>query len=297
MSATETATQRRKDGRLRSRYGGWAVVTGASSGIGREFARRLAADGMDVVLSSRRRDALEALAAELTASYGVEARVAPADLSRPEGVEAVIRAADGLDAGLLVHAAGFGSSGPFLESDPAEELAMIDVNCRAAAALSMAFGRRFAERRRGGIVLMSSLLAFQGVPMAANYAATKAYVQSLAEALHRELSPAGVDVVASAPGPVHTGFAARARMTMGFAQGPEGVAAATLSALGRRMTVRPGLLSKFLEASLKLLPRWGRVLMMGRVMRGMASPSRAAASGGPAAPGGPAASADAATAS
>ena len=171
--------------------------------------------------------------------------------------------------GLLVASAGFGTSGSFLNADVHDELAMIDVNCRVVLEMSYRFGRRFADQQRGGIVLMSSLVAFQGVPHAANYAATKAYVQSLAEALHIELSPLGVDVVASAPGPIHTGFAARADMQMALALKPSAVAETTLKALGRRMTVRPGWPSKFLEASLALLPRWGRVHIMTQVMSGM----------------------------
>jgi short-subunit dehydrogenase len=116
---------------------------------------------------------------------------------------------------------------------------------------------------------MSSLLAFQGVPRAGNYAATKAYVQSFAEALRHECAPFGVDVIASAPGPIRSGFAARAAMTMKLAQTPRDVVGVTLAALGRRGTIRPGWLAKFLEASLALLPRWGRVRVMGRVMHGM----------------------------
>jgi hypothetical protein len=117
---------------------------------------------------------------------------------------------------------------------------------------------------------MSSVVAFQGVPRAANYAATKAYVQSLAEGLRAELRPLGVDVVASAPGPVHSGFAERAGMRMGLALTPSAVASATLAALGRRGTVRPGWLSKLLGWSLALLPRWVRVRVMALVMGGMA---------------------------
>ena len=116
---------------------------------------------------------------------------------------------------------------------------------------------------------MSSLLAFQGVPGAANYAATKAYVQSLAEGLRLELSPLGVDVVSSAPGPIRSGFAKRADMKMSMAGTPASVAQGTLDALGRAGTVRPGFLSKVLGFALAFLPRWGRVRMMGLVMAGM----------------------------
>ena len=193
---------------------------------------------------------------------------APADRNPPCAGELEARTRD-LDVGLLVAAAGFGTSGPFVDCPLDSELAMIDLNCRAVAASSHLFARRFVARGRGGLVLLSSLVAFQGVPRAANYAATKAFVQSLAEGLRLELLPRGVDVVASAPGPVHSGFAARASMKMGFAQTPREVARSTLHALGRRGTVRPGWLAKLLEASLKPLPRFWRVRMMGVVMGGM----------------------------
>ena len=117
---------------------------------------------------------------------------------------------------------------------------MLDVNCRAMLVMAHHYGKRFVDRGRGGMVLMSSLLAFQGVPKAAHYAATKAYVQSLAEGLRLELGPHGVDVVASAPGPVRSGFAERADMVMGTAVTPETVARGTLAALGSAGTVRPG---------------------------------------------------------
>jgi len=137
--------------------------------------------------------------------------------------------------------------------------------------LTWHFGRRFAAQRRGGIVLMSSLVGFKGVPHAANYAATKAYVQSLAKALHHELKPHGVAVLACAPGPIHSGFAARAGIKLGMAQKPAAVASATLAALGKRSIVRPGWLSKTLEWLLKPLPRWGRVRMMGVIMGNIAN--------------------------
>jgi len=146
---------------------------------------------------------------------------------------------------------------------------MLQVNCYALLALSVHFGRRFAKRGRGGMILMSSLVGWQGTPFAAHYAATKAYVQSLAEAMHAELKGSGVDVLASAPGPVNSGFAARANMRMGAAAMPADVAKASLSALGRSRTVVPGLLSKVFTSSLVLLPRAARIRVMGQIMRSM----------------------------
>lgn len=257
--------------RIRERYGSWAVVTGASDGIGREFAICLARSGINLVLVARREKLLHTLASELAVAHGVKIQVIATDLATATGVDTVVSETLDLDVGLFVASAGFGTSGPFIESDARAELEMIDVNCRAVAALCHSLGRRFADRQRGGIILMSSLLAFQGVPRAANYAATKAFVQTFAEGLRLELKPLGVDVVASAPGPIRSGFAARASMTMGFAQTPPAVASETLYALGRRGTVRPGWLSKALEASLVFLPRWGRVRIMRMVMAQMTS--------------------------
>jgi len=174
-----------------------------------------------------------------------------------------------LDVGTFVAAAGFGTSGSFIRNEISTELEMIDLNCRAMVALAHCFSRRFADRKRGAIVLMSSLLAFQGVPRASNYAATKAFVQTFAEGLRIELRPCGVDVIASAPGPVRSGFEARANMRLGQAADPSVVASQTLAALGRKATVRPGGLTKLLEAALNPLPRSGRVRIMQAVMGGI----------------------------
>jgi short-subunit dehydrogenase len=249
-----------------ARYGPWAIVTGASSGIGRECAKWLAAAGFNLVLVARREAELQRLAQEL----GRPGRIVVADLAEDAGLAAVETASADLDVGLLVAAAGFGTSGPFLSGDPQVERTMLDLNCGAVLAQSRHFGTRLARRGRGGLVLFGSLVGFQGTPWAAHYAATKAYVQTLAEGLHVELASRGVDVIASAPGPVHSGFAHRAQMKMTAADHPGTVARATLEALGRKMTVTPGPLSKILTFSLMTAPRSLRSRMMGRIMGGMA---------------------------
>jgi short-subunit dehydrogenase len=252
-----------------SRYGPWAVVTGASDGIGRAIAHELASAGLNLVLAARREAELAQLAAELSKIHGVECRVTLSDLGTQSGLDAVLSATAGMDVGLLVAAAGFGTAGSFITADLATEVSMLELNCSAVLRLSHHFGGRFAERRRGGLILFGSLVGFQGAPRAAHYAATKAYVQTLAEGLHVELVSRGVDVLSSAPGPVGSGFGKRARMQLGAAETPETVARATLAALGRKMTVTPGLLSKFLTWSLMTVPRSLRVRIMGRIMGGM----------------------------
>ena len=254
---------------LARRYGPWVVVTGASDGIGRAFVEHLAAEGLHLVLVARRESALQSLAAEVRTKHGVECRVLSEDLSDHEAAHRIAEATSELDVGLLVAAAGFGSSGPLVDADLDVEMDMVDVNCSAVLALAWHFGRRFAPRGRGGVVFMSSLLAFQGTPRAANYAATKAYIQTLAEGLRVEWATDGVDVIASAPGPIRSGFAERANMRMGGAPPAAVVARATMKALGQETTVRPGWLSKLLGWSLALLPRWGKVMIIGQVMKGM----------------------------
>jgi short-subunit dehydrogenase len=267
MSSPGTATAQQQ--RLRARYGPWAVVTGASDGIGRAIAVHLAEAGLNLVLVARREELLNALAAELMQKHRIEARALVLDLGERSAADAIVAATAGLEVGLLAAIAGFGTSGNFVDAPLAAELEMVDVNCRAVVELSHHFAGRFAAQRRGGLVLMSSLLAFQGVPRSATYAATKAFIQTFAEGLSPELAPHGVDVVASAPSGVRSGFEARADMRMGAASTPDIVARQTLHALGRKTTVRPGFLSKFLEASLHLLPRWMRSRIMAIVMGGM----------------------------
>jgi uncharacterized protein len=255
--------------RMAQRYGPWALVTGASDGIGQAFARHLAAQGLHLILVARREPALASLADELKRAHGVQCRVISADLSDLEAVHRVADATSDLDVGLLVAAAGFGTSGPLLESSLGVETEMVDVNCTGVLALASHLGPRLVKRGRGGVVFMSSLLAFHGTPRAANYAATKAYIQTLAEGLRVEWAPLGVDVIASAPGPIRSGFAARADMQMAQALPAEVVARVTMRSLGRKTTVRPGWLSKLLGWSLATMPRWGQVMVITQVMKGM----------------------------
>ena len=136
------------------------------------------------------------------------------------------------------------------------------------------FSQKFIQKKKGGIILLSSMVGFQGVPFAAHYAATKAYVQSLGEALSVELKPYGVDVLAAAPGPVVSGFAERANMKMGMAMKPSDVGIPILKALGRKATVLPGFLTKFLVGSLRTVPRWAKVKIMKIIMGGMTQHQR-----------------------
>ena len=258
-----------KDSRFKSNYGPWALITGASAGIGAAFAMELAAMGFNLVLVARRQSELNEVAATVRDKYGVDTDVIVADLTTTEGVEVVKTQSQQRDVGLLVASAGFGTSGSFLTANPATEVEMLEVNCRASILLAHAFGNRMKARGSGGIILMSSLLAWQGVPKAAHYAATKAYIQTFAEGLARELQPLGIDVLSSAPGPVLSGFGDRAKMRITTGVTTQAVAIDSLRALGKKTTVTPGSLSKLLTGSLATLPRGVRVRIMQQIMEGM----------------------------
>ena len=228
-----TARGARSDQRFRTRYGPWALITGASNGIGKAIAAQVAARGINVALAARNQQELQAIARDLRDAHHVETTVIAVDLVDPSAASHLEDQLSDLDVGLVVLAAGFGTIGAFADAPLDRELEMIAVNITAVTRLAHTFARRLVIRGRGAIVLFGSILGWCGVPGQATYAATKAYVQSLAEGLHRELATQGVDVLSVAPGPVHSGFAARAEMTMNSATTPEVVARTALAALGR----------------------------------------------------------------
>jgi uncharacterized protein len=184
----------------KQRFGPWALVTGASSGIGKEFARQIAASGINVVLVARREGLLKEAGVEVSKRYGVEHRIVVLDLSREGFIEQLAPATNDLDIGLVVSNAGTGNPGAFLKHD--RQLLLETVRLGAMAHLHIAhhFGARLTERRRGGIVLAGAMGAESGVPLMANDGAAKAYVHSLGEALHFEFKPLGVCVTVLAAG-------------------------------------------------------------------------------------------------
>jgi short-subunit dehydrogenase len=251
------------------RYGPYAMVTGASEGIGASFAEELAKAGINVVLVARREDQLNKLARRLEAKYAVLCPVISVDLSKADEVEAMFRITDQIDIGLVVCNAGFGTAGNFLDSDVGNELNMLSVNCNAVTRMAHHMGLKLKARGHGGLILLSSIVATQGAARSAHYAATKAYIQTLGEGLQQEWSKIGIDLLIVAPGPVTTGFALRSNMQMGKAATPEVVAQESLKALGRKKLIHPGWLAKLMSFSLSTAPRRIRVLIMGAIMGSM----------------------------
>jgi short-subunit dehydrogenase len=244
------------------RYGPWAVVAGASEGIGAAFARALAGRGVNVVLVARRAEPL----AELASALPVETVVVPADLGTPEGLRAVFDATDGLEVGLVVANAALSPSGRFVDADLPGLHRVLDLNCRAVLDLAHHYLPAMTARRRGGLIVMSSASGMQGGPLLTTYAASKAFGAVLAEGLWWELRGSGVDVTACIAGAVATPNLARAakRAAPGTVT-PEVVAEAALRGLGRGPRVVPGAMMRFSTALMaRVLPRRATIGMMAR---------------------------------
>lgn len=186
------------------KFGPWALIVGASSGIGQEFARQLAASGLNLVLAARRLSLLDQLGQELAQEFDIEYQAVGVDVTREDFLPALEKATHDLDLGLVISTVGTPIPGAFLTTD--RQLLLDSVQLKVVAYLNIAhhFGRRLAQRGRGGLLLVSSTGGLQGVPYVANNAALEAYVLSLGEALHVELQPSGVNVTVLLPGPTDT---------------------------------------------------------------------------------------------
>jgi short-subunit dehydrogenase len=256
-------------------YGPWAVVAGASEGLGAEYARQLAARGIHVLLIARRAEVLSELGESIRSHHRVQVRTLALDLSDPSLAQRIRQATEDLTIGLVVCNAAHSTIGEFLTQELEQVLRTIDVNCRAPVILGHVLGKPMAARGRGGIVLMSSMSGEQGTPLIATYAATKAFNLVLAEGLWEELRHQGVDVVACRAGATRTPNYARSQPRGGDALlgDPGPVVRATLNALGRRSSVTPGLLNAFSAFFMnRVLPRRLAISVITRAMRKMYGP-------------------------
>ena len=248
-----------------NRYGPWALIAGASEGIGAAFARELARRGLNLVLVARRREPLEAAAREIAGLAKVEVRCLPLDLARADAAAVLENEVAGLDVGLVVYNAALAPAGTFLEIPLDEQLAAIDVNVRGPLAVAHRFGKRMAARGSGGIVLLSSLTAFQGSPFVATYGATKSFLLTLAEGMWFELAPRGVDVLAVCAGATRTPrYLKRAKGRAPGELDPDQVAREALASLGREPLMIPGRFNRLASQLMRrLLPRRMTIRIMG----------------------------------
>jgi uncharacterized protein len=250
------------------RYGGgWALVTGASSGIGLAFARRLAQEGLSLVLAARRAGPLTAAADELAKQHGVEVRVVACDLATREGVAQCLAAASGLDLAILVNNAGAGYAGRFELQSPERLDALVQLNCAAPVALAAALLPKLRARGRGALIFTGSVSGVQPLPLHALYSATKSFDNLLAEALWGELRGSGVDVLALEPGATETSFQRAAGQKPHTGDSADRVVAVALRALGRQPSVVAGAYNWLrANAGARLLPRSLLALLAKRVM-------------------------------
>jgi len=249
------------------------LITGASSGIGEVFARRLAARGRNVLLVARSEDKLITLCNELGRSNSIRAQYVALDLSLPESPARLFEEAEkrGLTIDLLINNAGFGSFGDFSKADLARELNMIDLNVKSLVELTYRFLQPMRARKQGAIINVASTAAFQGVPFMTTYAATKAFVLSFSEALWEENRAFGIKVMALCPGVTETNFfeAARGEEARARAsQTPEEVVDTALRGLARgKSHIISGWVNRVMTESERLAPRLVVMRMAGRMMR------------------------------
>lgn len=253
------------------RYGPWAVVAGASEGIGRAYANALAEQGLSLLMIARRSELLEEEARILRRRHRVEVVTASMDLAAPDLAERFTKLIDGKDVGMLVYNACYSKIAPYMESDLASKMATIDVNCRGPVILTSILGERFVARGRGGIVLMSSMAGNQGSAMVATYAASKAFDTVLGEGLWAELGPKGVDVLVCVAGATSTpNFLAQtpeSKRAQVFPMSPEDVARGGLANLRNGPVYYAGPINRTVATATRLLSRRAAVSFMSKNTR------------------------------
>jgi len=250
---------------LVARYGRWALVAGASEGIGAAFSRRLAAAGFDLVLVARRAEPLDALAAELRAQHGRQVETRAFDLAADDLAARFAALAQAHEIGVVVYNAALSRVAPFLDTSLADQQRMLDVNVRGPLCAAHVFGGAMAARGRGALILLSSLTAFWGSAWVATYGATKAFNLALGEGLSHELAARGVDVVVTCAGATRTpGFVKQvAGKKAPRAMTPDAVAEKTLRRLPRGGAFVPGAFNKLAQVVMaRVLPRRTAVRIM-----------------------------------
>jgi len=261
---------------MKNLQGKWALVTGASSGLGIDFAKLLAERNANLVLIARRTGPMEQLAEALRKTQSVQVLVIGMDLSRP-GSAGELKAqldARGIGIEVLVNNAGFGVYGEFLDQSVEKTTEMLRLNIMSLTELTHVFGQAMAERGHGRILLVASVLGYQAVPGYAAYAASKGYVLLLGEALHQELAAHGVSVTTVSPGKTATAFAAIAGeksslLLKALTMNPQVVAkTGVLAAMRNKASVVPGFLNKVNVFTDRLMPRSMQRKVFGRVMAG-----------------------------
>ena len=254
------------------KYGPWAMVTGASAGLGVAFSRSLAKRGLNLVLTARREDRLENLARELAADHGIEVVPIPLDLCAPAAVDALAAKTADREFGLVVANAGFGWAGPFLDQPPEKLREMVKLNCEIPALMAHTFLPGMVSRGRGGFMVIASTAGHVATPWMAGYGATKAFDLHLGEALAVELKSKGIDVLAVCPGSTESEFHELANVKVsafsGFHASAEALAEGALKVPGRKPSWIHGLANRSSLFFTKHLPRRMATWITGKALSG-----------------------------
>jgi short-subunit dehydrogenase len=256
---------------LARRYGPWAVVAGASEGLGGAFAEALATEKINLVLLARRGDVLEAFAATLRAAHAVEVRTLAVDLADASFADKLAAVIADVEVGIGIYNAAYSFVAPLFSRPIEDALRVVDVNVRGPLLFSRAVVPPMIARRRGALVLMSSLAGFQGSPRLATYAASKAFNTILGEGLWGELGPDGIDVLVSCAGAIRTpGYAGALQREAPGTLDPAAVVATTFAALGHGPVVVPGGVNKLASFLMRrLLPRSSAISIMSKSVAGL----------------------------
>ena len=238
-------------------YGEWALITGASSGVGREMAREIASKGINVVVVARRKELLEELASDIEEKCKVETKVIIADFAIDGATDKVINECKNLEIGLLINNVGYALTGEFSKNKIEDEIALLNVNVKTPMVLAHHFSNKMKEKKKGGIIFVSSIMAFGGAATWASYNATKAHNLLLAEGLGEELKIYGIKVIALTPGSIKSEFGERSNTkAMLGALSPKRVAKCGLWMMGCKRTHTAGLLNKIIAFSTRITPRF-----------------------------------------
>jgi len=251
---------------LKKKYGDWALITGASSGIGKEFAKKFAELKINLIITARRKDRLEELANELSKRNKIDVIPVEADLSTDTFMEELKNAIGNREVGILINNAGFGSTGEFSETDPELEANMVRTNCVAPTILTHHFVPKMIERKKGAIIFLGSIVGYLPVPFMSTYSATKVFNIFLGEALWWELKKYNIDVLSLNPGPTDTEFQRIAKSSAGpLPRSAKDVVDTALNNLGKKNSVIDGKLNKLITIFVRIFSRKTVVNLAGKV--------------------------------
>lgn len=253
---------------LKEKYGKWALITGASSGIGEEFARYFASVSINLILIARRKDRLDRLAEELKKLNGIKAIAAAYDLKDSNLIDELVKITNDKEIGILINNAGFGCNGEFIDIDSETEADMLKVNCLAPLILTHHFVKPMVQRKRGAVIFLGSVVAYQPTPYMTTYAATKVFNAYLGDSLWYELKKYNIDVLTLNPGGTDTEFQRISKASTGpKPRSTKQVVSTAMKALGKKPSVIDGFLNKLIAISSRVGSRKSVVTVSGLIAK------------------------------